>query len=60
MAKWRGGGGLEKVHEPGLELGTPEAQRCYVSARCREAVGADIFKVYVFIKYLYFVYFSFI
>uniref|UniRef100_A0A672LBG0 ABC transporter domain-containing protein n=1 Tax=Sinocyclocheilus grahami TaxID=75366 RepID=A0A672LBG0_SINGR len=29
-----GGVGSGKVHEPGLERGTPEAQRRYMSARC--------------------------
>ncbi len=35
-AKWvrERGMGLGKVRKPGLELGTPEAQRRYMSARC--------------------------
>ncbi len=54
--KWereRGVTGSGKVHKPGLELRTPEAQPCYMSACCPRWTGSDIINCYCYSVYFY-------
>ncbi len=46
----REGGVSGKVYEPGLDLGTPEAQHLYIFPHCHEAIGVNSLAFFFFLN----------